>query len=141
MRLILGFVLFGVCLPVLGEEYVCNARNKFSDDSSISYSVERDGEDFLLTRAMFLDETYTEEPGLNTTKRRFKKPSNMLKMSAENPYTAYFVENEFYLSLNILNVLGLHTVLIDKKDMSFESSELYGKDLESVTENGFCFLK
>ena len=140
MRLILCFVLFGVCLPVLGEEYVCNARNKFSDDSSISYSVERDGEDFLLTRAMFLDETVAEEPGLHSTKDRFRKPAKMERFP-KNFVNRYYVESEDYLSLNVLNVLGLHTFLIVKKDMRFESTSLYGKDLEPVPEHGFCFLK
>lgn len=139
MRLILSFLLLSFSLPVLGEEYVCNARNKYSD-SGISYSIERNGEDFVLTRAMFLDETVAEEPGLHSTKHRFRKPAKMERFP-KNFVNRYYVESEHYLSLNILNVLGLHTFLIVKKDMRFESTSLYGKDLEPVPEHGFCFLK
>ena len=139
MRLILGFVLFGMSLPVFGEEYVCNARTK-SSDSGVSYSIERKGEDFLLTRAMLLDEKGFEEPGLDTTKDRYRKPAKMERFP-KNFVNRYYVESEDYLSLNVLNVLGLYTFLISKKDMRFESTSLFGKDLEPVPEHGFCFLK
>ena len=137
MRLILGFVLLSLSLPVLGEEYVCNVRNKYSD-SAVTYAIERDGEDFIYTRALVL-ESGVENPGLDVTKRRYKNAS-YIKRSADLPIL-YFVETEFYISLNTFNVLGLNTLLIDKSNMRFESSELYGKDLEPVPEHGFCFLK
>lgn len=138
MRLMLGFVLFGMSLPVFGEEYVCNARSIFSDSEGISYSIERDGEDFLYTRALVL-KSGVENPGLNVTERRYKNPS-YIKGSADLPLL-YFVETEFYISLNTLNVLGLDTLLIDKSNMRFEITELYGEELEPNREHGFCFVK
>jgi hypothetical protein len=137
MRLVLGFIFLSVFLPAHSEEFVCNAKSQFSD-SGISYSIERDGEDFLYTRALVL-ESGVENPGLNVTERRYKKPA-YIKKSNDLP-ALYFIETEFYLSLNIFNVIGLSTLLIDKTNMRFESTELYGKDLEPSREHGFCFLK